>query len=299
MAISYQLGRERQVLLPAGDIDYRERGAGPTVVFVHGLLVNGDLWRDVSPRLADRYRCVTPDWPLGAHSTPVEPDADLSLAGLGRIVADFLKKLELEDVTLVGNDTGGAICQYVAVHHPERVARLVLTSCDAFECYPPRPFGFLPWMGRIPGLLALSANTMRLRPLRSTPLALGLVMRRPPEKPVSDSYVTPGYRGEIRHDTRRVLSAIDRRDTLALAERFQEFKKPVLIAWGEDDRLFSQELSHRLAAAFPDARRVGVPQARTFVPEDEPKRLADLIAAFIETTPTRARRATVDLERSA
>src|SRR5712691_7414369 len=120
-----------EVRLPQGTIRYRELGAGEPIVLVHGLLANGELWRDVASRLARDFRVIVPDWPLGSHETPMDPGTDLSPLGLARIIADFLSELELENVTLVGNDTGGALCQLVAVHHPERLGRLVLTPCDA------------------------------------------------------------------------------------------------------------------------------------------------------------------------
>ena len=285
MSISEQLGARRSVDLPQGRITYRERGGGEAIVFVHGVLVNGDLWRGVVPQLADRYRCITPDWPLGAHPEPMNPDADLSTPALGRLVADFLGALSLDQVTLVGNDTGGAICQMVVTRHPERVGRLVLASCDAFEVYPPQPFGFLRWIGRVPAATAIAAHSVRLRPLRRSPLAFGLVTSRPPPREISDSYVTPGYRREIRHDTRKLLNGVTNRDTLEAARHFGEFTKPVLIAWADGDKLFPEELADRLIAAFPNARRETIAGSRTFIGEDQPEELARLIDEFLRETP--------------
>src|SRR2546430_16514383 len=133
MSVSAVLGDRRTVEPPAGTIEYRERGGGSPVVFVHGVGVNGDLWRGVAPRLADEHRCVVPDLPWGAHSHPLRDDADLSLPGMARIVADFMAALHLGDVTVVANDTGGAVAQWLVGHHPDRIGGLVLTSCDAFE----------------------------------------------------------------------------------------------------------------------------------------------------------------------
>src|SRR6185503_1789682 len=123
MSITSSLGEQRTVEIPAGTIAYRERGSGPPLVFVHGVGVNGDLWRHVAPPLADAHRCVVPDLPFGSHSHPLRPDADLSLPGLARIVADLLAALGLEDVTIVANDTGGAVAQWLVGHHAERVGR--------------------------------------------------------------------------------------------------------------------------------------------------------------------------------
>jgi pimeloyl-ACP methyl ester carboxylesterase len=137
MAVSAELGDRRTVTTPAGTIEYRERGRGSPVVFVHGVGVNGDLWRAVVPGLADENRCIAPDLPWGAHSYPLREDVDLSLPGMARIVADFIEVLGLDDVTIVANDTGGAVAQSLVGRYPERIGRLVLTSCDAFEKFPP------------------------------------------------------------------------------------------------------------------------------------------------------------------
>lgn len=285
MSISEQLGAQRSVDLPQGRLTYREKGSGEPIVFVHGVLVNGDLWRDVVPDLAVRYRCITPDWPLGAHPEPMSPDADLSTPGIARLVADFLDALSLDHVTLVGNDTGGAVCQIVATQHPDRVGRLVLASCDAYEVFPPQPFGFLRWIGRVPVATAVLANSVRLRPLRRLPIAFGLVTSGPLPRDISDSYVTPGYRADIRRDTRKVLNGVSNRHTLDAARHFGRFTKPVLVAWGEDDRLFPAELADRLAADFPNARRETIAGSRTFIGEDKPHELARLIGQFVTETP--------------
>ena len=123
--------------MDGGVIRYREVGTGPALVFVHGILANGTLWRDVVADLSGRFRCIVPDLPLGGHSVAMEAGADMSPAGVARMVADLMEELDLRDVTLVGNDTGGAICQIVISNHPERIGRLVLTNCDAYEAFFP------------------------------------------------------------------------------------------------------------------------------------------------------------------
>src|SRR3954453_15479784 len=162
MAVSESLGERRTVAVPAGTIEYRERGSGPAIVFVHGVGVNGDLWRGGAPAPAARFRCIVPDLPHGAHSVPVRHDADLSLPGLAAIVADFLEALELTDVAVVANDTGGAVAQWLAGHHAERVGRLVLTSCDAFEKFPPTPQGYLEVAARSRTLMGLGGGARGL-----------------------------------------------------------------------------------------------------------------------------------------
>jgi pimeloyl-ACP methyl ester carboxylesterase len=164
MAVSKQLGDQRTVAILTGTIAYRERGSGQPLVFVHGVRVNGDLWRSVAPVLAQDHRCVVPDLPLGAHSHPLRTDADMSLPGLARIVADLVDALELDDVVVVANDTGGAVAQWLVGHHADRIAGLILTPCDAFEKFPPTPQLYLEPAARVPALLWCVAKAVQLRP---------------------------------------------------------------------------------------------------------------------------------------
>jgi pimeloyl-ACP methyl ester carboxylesterase len=125
----------RDIQVGDGTLRTRIVGEGPAVVFVHGALVDGRLWEGVTERLAGRFQCVVRDLPLGSHAVPLPPEADRSVAGHARRIARLLEVLDLRDVTLVGNDTGGAICQLVAVNHPERLGRLVLTNSDPLEVF--------------------------------------------------------------------------------------------------------------------------------------------------------------------
>jgi pimeloyl-ACP methyl ester carboxylesterase len=282
MSVSQSLGDAKEVQLGQGTIRYRERGTGEPIVFVHGLLVNGDLWRKVVPTLAKDFRCITPDWPLGSHDAPMKADADLTPPGLARLVADFLAALDLERVTLVGNDSGGAISQIVVTEHPERIARLVLTPCDAFEVFPPRMFRYLSVVARIPGAMFQLSQSMRIRALRRLPFAFGWLTKRPIEDEISDSYVRPGISSaDVRRDTAKFLRGAKPEHTLAAAGKLHHFERPVLLAWAGDDRFFALELAQRLAAEFPNARLEVIDGARTFVPEDQPERLTELIAAFV------------------
>lgn len=284
----HPLGEAKELRLPQGTVRYREVGSGPPVVFVHGLLVNGLLWRKVAPRLAGERRCIVPDWPLGSHDVPLAPGADVSPGGIARLIADFIAALDLEDVTLVGNDSGGAICQLVVTRHPERIGRLVLTSCDAYDNFLPPLFRYLQWLARVPGGAVVGMQMLRVRVLRRLPIAFGWLVKHPIERAVEDAYVAPILRDAgIRRDTTAFLRGIDKRDTLAAAERFGEFEKPVLIAWSAEDKVFPLRYGEQLAAAFPNARFETIADARTFSPEDQPERLAELIGVFIrEPAPT-------------
>src|SRR5215470_18561525 len=137
MSASAALGEVRQVDLPAGTIRYRERGRGRPIVFLHGIVANGAIWRRVSPRLAHAYRCIVPDWPLGSHERGLHEGVDLSLPGIADLVGEFCAALELEDVTLVANDTGGAVAQWVAIRQSQRVGGRGLTPGEALENFLP------------------------------------------------------------------------------------------------------------------------------------------------------------------
>ena len=267
--------------LPQGTIRYREDGSGPPIVFVHGALVDGRLWEPVVARLRDRFRCIVPELPLGSHEVPMPPDADLSPQGLAAIVAGVLDALDLEDATLVGNDTGGGLCQLVVVRHPERVGRLVLTDCDAFENFPPKAFRPLVAAARTPGALRALLAPMRLPAARRLPLAYGWLAKRPVPRDVMDGWTLralsdPG----IMRDLRKALSGLNPATLLDNTPKLVGFDKPVLLAWAREDKFFPVQHAHRLAAIFPDARVEEIADTYTFVSWDQPDRLAELIGAF-------------------
>jgi pimeloyl-ACP methyl ester carboxylesterase len=271
----------KEATIPQGTIRYREEGTGDPVVLVHGFLNNGLLWREVVPLLAKDFRVIVPDWPLGAHTLPLKAGADLSPPGLARVVADFLAALELENVTLVGNDTGGAICQLVAVEHPERLGRLVLTPCDAYDNFLPPMFRPLQLLARVPGAVWLIAQSLRLRPARRLPNAFGWLSKRPLPPDMSDAFLAPALRDRrIRREIETILRGISARYTEEAARRFGEFRKPVLLAWAPEDRFFKFRYAERLQGAFPEARLERIEDSWTYVPIDQPERTAELIAAF-------------------
>ncbi len=283
MSISTSLGAAREVHLSQGRIRYRERGEGPPIVFVHGALVNGDLWRKVVPRLADRYRCITPDWPLGAHEVPLDADADHTLPGVAKLVADFLAALDLRDAVLVGNDSGGALCQLVAARHPERVRAVVLTPCDAFDLWWPRLFQYLRLAARVPGGLRLVIESMRLRPLRRLRIAFGWLAKRGVDDAIVDAYVANALlsRG-VRRDGARFLASLGPEALVEAEPGLRAVARPVLVVWAAEDRVFARRLAERLVATFPDARLRLVEDSYGYVPEDQPERLADEVGRFLD-----------------
>ena len=279
------VGGEREVRLGESVVRYREIGSGPTLVFVAGILANGVLWRDVVAGLSGRFRCVVPVLPLGGHAVPMGPGADLSPRGVARLVADFMAALDLRDVTLVGNDTGGAVCQIVVAEHPERIGRLVLTNCDAYEAFFPWQLGLFHYGPRLLGTPFVDALAWALRARPAQRLVLKLVAKRRMDEATLDAYFAnltgdPG----VRRDLTRFLQKVSKTNTLEAARRFPDFRRPVLIVWGEDDPFFLPRYARRLSEDFPDARLEFLSGSRAFVPEDRPEALAGLVSGFVDET---------------
>lgn len=267
--------------LDQATIEYRvsgpENSPHPPVVFVHGILVDSRLWDDVAEGLAARgYRCYLPTWPLGAHTIAANPGAVLTPDSVAAMVREFLTALDLSDVTLVGSDTGGGLCQLVVDQDPGRVGRLVLTNCDAFEQFPPSPFTAVFAMLRGPVSIKMLFELMRLRPLRHSPLGFGLLAR--PDPGLTDSWLDPARADiAIRRDLAALLRAVAETDLTDVAARLPRFEKPVAVVWGQRDRAFTPALGRRLAAVFPNATLVEVPEARTFVSLDAPAAVIDAV----------------------
>ena len=273
--------------LSSGTIDYTDTGGdGPVLVLLHGLMMDASLWDGPIAGLSLEYRCVAPTLPLGAHRHPMHPDADLSLPGIAGLVAEFMDRLELTDVTLVGNDTGGALVQLLMTSDvPAALGRAVLVSCDAFDNFPPGLTGkTLVAAGRLaPGLFGLFMQQMRLRAVRRLPIAFGWLTKR------GDASVTRWMQpvltqAGIRRDTVRVLRAVaaSARGGLlvATAERLPEFKHPALVVWASEDRVMPREHGSRLAALLPVGQLVEVEDSYTLIPLDQPARLAEIIGEF-------------------
>jgi pimeloyl-ACP methyl ester carboxylesterase len=282
MSITPELGPERTVETPAGTIAYRESGSGKPIVFVHGVGVNGDLWRRVAPPLSTRHRCIVPDLPFGAHSHPLREDADLSLPGLARIVADFIEALDLDEVAIVANDTGGAVSQWLVGHHAERIGRLVLTSCDAFEKFPPTPQRYLELAGRSAVLMWLVAWSVRFKFVQRLPTAYGWVTQKPMSDEIMRSYTLPiRSSAGVRRDLARLLQAVERRYMYEAAGALRNFDRPALVLWAEGDKIFPRHHGKLLAELLPQGRFELVPDSRTFISEDQPERLTARVREFL------------------
>jgi pimeloyl-ACP methyl ester carboxylesterase len=269
----------QEVRLPQGIIRYREAGSGPPIVFVHGYLVDGRLWDGVVDALADRYRCIAPNWPMGAQQVAMEPDADLSPPGVASIIESFLEALDLDDVTLVGNDSGGAMCQVLVARRPARVGRLVLTNCDTHENFPPGIFKTLPPLAKLPGGVTMLAFPFRFGPIVRA--AFRPFAKRTPSAGLVESWAKPGITDKaIRRDLGKVTRGMDKKHTLAAAERLRGSRFPLLLAWAPDDRFFPISYAERFATEVGGAKLVRIPDSATFVPFDQPGRVATAIADF-------------------
>jgi pimeloyl-ACP methyl ester carboxylesterase len=270
----------------AGLLDYRTAGpsdaTAPPVVFVHGFLVDSRLWDQVADRLAAvGVRSYLVDWPLGSHRTPMAPDSDLAPAAMAALIDSVLAGLGLDDVTLVGNDTGGAICQLLVAHQPRRIGRLVLTNCDAFENFPPKVFLPLFVAAKRPWLTAALLAPMRLRLLRHSPLAYGMLLRRPRDSDLTRRWITPATSDRrIRQDIARFARGLDRRSLVAAEPHLRRFDRPVRIVWGAADRCFTLATARRLADTFPNATLVEVADVSTFVPIDAADAVAESVIAL-------------------
>jgi pimeloyl-ACP methyl ester carboxylesterase len=273
----------REIELSAGTISYQDTGGdGPVVLFVHGLLASGMLWAAVVPRLAADARCIVPELPLGAHKRPMKPDAELSPRSVAAMLAELIDKLDLHEVTVVGNDTGGAICQLLVTEHPQRIGRLVLTPCDAFEHFFPPAFKPMQLAAKIRGGLALTIQPVRIRAIRNSPIGFGWLSKRGiPDEAIDDALGTYFGNKAVRRDTEKFVRNVSKKDTLAAAERLRDFDRPALLAWAREDKFFKVKLAERLLERLPNGRLELIDDSYTFVPIDQPERLAELIREFV------------------
>jgi pimeloyl-ACP methyl ester carboxylesterase len=262
-------------------IRYHVVGDGRPVVFVHGVYIGGSIWDEVAARL-DGMRCIVPTWPFGAHRDPA-PDADVSARAAARRIPGLLQALDLHEVTLVGNDTGGGLClAALGSDHPgvARIGRLVLTNCDSYEHFPPKGFDKIAAVARrVPpigtGLLWLFTTKPGQR------MFLKSVCTNPPTgdaaRRVFEAF--PDSQG-ARRDALRLTQSLEPSVTLDAVGALKAFTNPVLLAWGDQDKLFPLDHARRLEADFPDARLHVIEGASTYVMLDRPAELAAAINSW-------------------
>jgi pimeloyl-ACP methyl ester carboxylesterase len=280
----------KQIELSAGTIDYEDTGGdGPVLVLLHGLMMDASLWDGPIADLSADHRCVAPTLPLGAHHRAMNANADLSLPAIARLVAEFCDRLDLQDVTLVGNDTGGALVQLLMSDGAARAGRVVLVSCDAFDNFPPGLTGrALVLTGKLPPwMFGLFMQQMRLRAIRRLPIAFGWLTKR--GDTATGRWVKPVMtRPEIRRDTVRMLraAASDTRLLVKAAESLPRFSRPALVVWASGDRVMPAEHGRRLAELIPQGRLAEVEDSYTLIPLDQPAKLAQIIREFTPASVT-------------
>jgi pimeloyl-ACP methyl ester carboxylesterase len=270
--------------LRAGTIEYDDSGgAGPCLVLLHGVLMNGTVWRKAVARLTPDYRCIVPTLPLGAHRTPMPAGADLSNEGLCRLIAEFLERLDVRDVTLVLNDWGGAQL-LVELDLDARVGAIVLVACEAFENFPPgRPGVRLGLLARMPGglrMLSRLAGSAAVRRVFARSLA-----KHPVPDAVLRGWLEPLATADIARDLRRFCVTVPLRRRRNWSAGLVRFNKPALVVWACDDMIMPPQHGPLLAQTLPHGRLVEVADSATLVAEDQPEQLAAHLRTFVGGGP--------------
>ena len=273
-----------EVELSAGTIEYEDTsGPGPVIVFMHGLMMDGSLWRHVVADLRGDYRCVLPTLPFGAHRRPMRPHADLSMRGMVELLGEFIQALDLREVTLAMSDWGGPLLLVGGAQH-ERIARLVVCSCEAFDNVPPKGAAkLLPYIARISGGLDAALFPFRFDRLRRLPMTYGPLSKRPVPREVMDRWFGPIRDREIRRDLRKYVRSAPqgRRELLAATDALAQFDRPALVAWASEDRLMPPEHGRRLAELLPEGHLVEIADSYTLIPEDQPAALTAHMREFL------------------
>jgi pimeloyl-ACP methyl ester carboxylesterase len=268
------MAANKSVQTPSGTIAYAEKGQGPVALFVHGVLLNNHLWRHQLDGLSDIRRCIAPD--LLAHGgTNVTPGGDVSVTANAKMLREFLDALGIDQVDLVGNDSGGGIAQIFAANYPERVRSFTLTDCDTHDNWPPEAFKPFLAMAAAGGLRDTLNAMLNDKSIYRSPGALGPAYED--ANTVSDAdietYLRPLLGERKLKDFERFLAAFDNKHTLAIEDRLKKLQAPTLIVWGTDDVYFPIEWAHWLAKTIPGTKRtVELTGARIFFPEERAER---------------------------
>ena len=261
------------------DIEYTDSGTGPTVLFVHGVYVTGAVWNDVIAELGDEFRTIAATWPLGAHSTSTT-GADIGAEAAARRIVHFIEALDLADVTVVANDTGGGLV-LASLGDPtldtSRIGRLVLTNCDSYEHFPPGAFAQIVTVCQFSA--ALGGGIVRLLATGfGQSFFLKAVSKHPPtaqrQREIFGAFATSAT---ARRDAVTVTASLDPMITLRAAPAIEAFDRPVTLAWGTDDKLFPLAHAYRLRDAFPHSALIEIPDCSAFVMLDAPAILAAAI----------------------
>ncbi len=267
-----------------GEIEYRDIGEGPPIVFLHLVLAEASHWDKMPALLSGRFRCIFPTLPMGAHSIPARSDADLSVDGLARAIVELIEQLHLNQVTLVGNDSGGAISQVIAANYPAAIARVVLTNCDMYDDFPPSLFAYFKLLPHLPGGLKLTGHALKIRAFWGLPFVFGRLTNVVDPVKIdrwADALLADA---KVREDAAKVLQGFGPAVTNEAASALKTTELPILVAWGEDDRAFKPALAERFVREVPTAELAWIKQCKTLVCWDQPEALAKLIEGFVQRT---------------
>lgn len=276
----------KTVNIDGNTLTYRDEGTGLPIVFLHGALINGATWNPVISYLSKHFRCIAPDLPLGGHSHAVDNNIDLSPPGIARILDTFVWALDLPKFILVGNDTGGAYAQVYVASYPDKVSHLVLSNCDALDVFPPKHFSSLQKFINAPGYLRTMGFLFRNKSFLQSPQVFGHLSNCLSGEDIYSrfSHNFSNISG-VRRNFRKVVNGWSTTHTLEAAAKLVNYRKSVLLIWGEDDQiLFPLSLGQRLAAVFPNAQLDVVPKSLTYVQEDQPRAFADRMRNFLDVS---------------
>jgi pimeloyl-ACP methyl ester carboxylesterase len=286
---------EQWVPVPGGEVRVRRHHLGGAqavpVLFVHGAFVNSHLWDGVIDHLVvsgASLDLIAPDLPLGAHHRRMNAGTDLTVSGITSMLIGVLDALELDQVVVVANDSGGAITQHMLVSHPARFSGVLLTSTEAADNFPPQYFRFLFPPLRLRAFMWSTGHLLRTNVGRRLPITFGHLFKRrltseQARTLMGPLWESPGARNDVRLF---LISATDDPDLLTRAEaRFDQVTAPVDIAWTAGDRVFPDRDADRLADRFPRGRRVGdITDSGSLSPFDQPEQVAQRVLGLLART---------------
>jgi pimeloyl-ACP methyl ester carboxylesterase len=269
--------------LPIGRTRVRTIGSGPVIVLTHGLLVDGRIWDTVARTVAaSGAQVVLPDLPLGAHTVAVKDRTKLTTTTVASTLFDVADALGIDRFAVVGFDTGGAIAQVATAMHPERIDRLALMSCDAFEHFPPLVIKPIQWAATWRPSMSLVLRTLSSPRLQFLPMPLGLVAKHPIDPALVAAWSGPSATDrEVRADVVAFVGQMSSVDTLAAAEKLRSYNRPSMVLWARNDVVFPKKDAHRLVALLPRGTLRWVDDSRTFASLDNPSRVSELIVEFM------------------
>lgn len=273
-----------ELAVSAGTIEYREVGDpdGPPVVLLHGLLMNDAQWNLALPHLPAGFRYLLPVLPIGGHRIPMRDDADLTMPGMVEVVADFLDRLDLTDVTLVVTDWGGPLLLTDA-GRDKRVSRLVICPSEAYDNFPPGLPGKVTWVGtRTTGTVKLAMRQLCIGWLRRRFFLFGMMAAKPIPQHIVEAWTDPGLADErIRRDLLKYArTKIDKPSLVRATNRLAEFSGDVLVLWSRN-RVMPVAHAEALAELTGGTLRY-VEDAKVLIMLDQPEETARAIGGFLE-----------------